>query len=584
MFLVLTADQRFWKADEEVLFLGEWCKRYNQKHIWSNLCYQVLPYHWSDRRKFYQDHHYLQTLYERYLEHLACLLNEIHGVDHSVRYWRILLGGWMISFVPVFYDAYFSVKSAINSGVVSNVWLSDTAPGKYLPDNTQCQTDGSWVVNDEGYRHYLYSWIIKETDQIPWEAIPEWEAPPTFSSSFSAKRIIENFFGVCGRLLPYSWKWVILDSGFSWREVIRLQISLGQFHIPLFPDVPVPNSLPDWPLRNELLRLPADSEFESILNKIIPVQLPTIFLEGYSKMRERSLSAFPRKPKVMISSTGLYPNDGFKFWAGHQVESRAKLICVQHGGGYGSFLLGWVEDHEKKCADRFFSWGWKERGNPVVIPMPSPALIRKRSEIKPDPNGRILWVGLSIAPRYFFNMYSGPHGPQVLDYIEFQERFARAVSLDVHDLLLLRLYPRDSGWDEEKRWADNDPSLKIYRGTRSIAKSFNESRLCVCSYGGTTFLESFSANYPTVLFWNPNHWEMREAAQPYFDELRRVGILHDTPESAAAQVNATYKDPSVWWMSEEVQVARGQFCHQYARTSEDWVADWAEELRKLAHE
>ena len=45
MFLVTTADQRFWKTDEKILFLGEWCKIYNQRHIWSNLDYEVLPYH-----------------------------------------------------------------------------------------------------------------------------------------------------------------------------------------------------------------------------------------------------------------------------------------------------------------------------------------------------------------------------------------------------------------------------------------------------------------------------------------------------------------------------------------------------------
>ena len=49
MFLVTKADQRFLKTDRPILFLCEWCKRYNQKHV--NLDYIVVDYHWNDRAK-----------------------------------------------------------------------------------------------------------------------------------------------------------------------------------------------------------------------------------------------------------------------------------------------------------------------------------------------------------------------------------------------------------------------------------------------------------------------------------------------------------------------------------------------------
>jgi putative transferase (TIGR04331 family) len=45
-------------------------------------------------------------------------------------------------------------------------------------------------------------------------------------------------------------------------------------------------------------------------------------------------------------------------------------------------------------------------------------------------------------------------------------------------------------------------------------------------------------NVPTIIYWNTNHWELRESALPCFDDLRRVGIFHDTSESAARQVAA----------------------------------------------
>ena len=51
MFLVTTADQRFWKTNEKILFLGEWCRLYEQKPIWSELNQEVLPWHWYDKTK-----------------------------------------------------------------------------------------------------------------------------------------------------------------------------------------------------------------------------------------------------------------------------------------------------------------------------------------------------------------------------------------------------------------------------------------------------------------------------------------------------------------------------------------------------
>ena len=55
MFLVLTADQRFWKTDGKILFLGEWCRLYRDKFAWSNLNAEILPYHWNDREKYRRD-------------------------------------------------------------------------------------------------------------------------------------------------------------------------------------------------------------------------------------------------------------------------------------------------------------------------------------------------------------------------------------------------------------------------------------------------------------------------------------------------------------------------------------------------
>ena len=45
-FLITTADERTWpKKKHELIFLGEWCRLYDRKHIWQKIDYLVAkPY------------------------------------------------------------------------------------------------------------------------------------------------------------------------------------------------------------------------------------------------------------------------------------------------------------------------------------------------------------------------------------------------------------------------------------------------------------------------------------------------------------------------------------------------------------
>lgn len=300
-------------------------------------------------------------------------------------------------------------------------------------------------------------------------------------------------------------------------------------------------------------------------------------------MHQRSLEAFPKRPKAIFTTIGLTSLEGFKFWTAHQVSRGAKILLTQHGGGYGSFLWVFAEDHEVRICDRYFTWGWERNDQSKVIPFTSGKLTGVKRKIKPDANGDILWV-LTSRTRYFYVSNSSTLGPQMLKYIKDQESFARAVSPEVHELLLMRLFLIEYGWNEEKRWHDMDPSLRLYQGIKPFYRQLNKSRLCIYANNATVYLETFVADFPTIIFWHPDHCELRESAQPYFDSLRQAGILHDTPESAAAKVNEIYQNPLSWWNSPETQEAKDRFCHQFARTSGAWLSEWKDELLNITRE
>jgi putative transferase (TIGR04331 family) len=125
----------------------------------------------------------------------------------------------------------------------------------------------------------------------------------------------------------------------------------------------------------------------------------------------------------------------------------------------------------------------------------------------------------------------------------------------------------DHGWDQSERWSNAMPELKINLGVGSIHKLINKSRIFISTYNATTYLESLSWNIPTIIFWNPDHWELNKEAKPYFELLKLAGIFHETPESAARQMIEVWGDVDEWWKSEKVQNAKNVFCYQYARIS-----------------
>lgn len=112
-FLITTADERSWAKEKPVIFLGEWCKRFSKKN-WQTLDSTTIPYHWDSHQKFNQDYKYLGSVYEKILQSLAKILNDLHGVDRSLRYWRIIVGPWLYYFVQILYDRWEMINIAIS--------------------------------------------------------------------------------------------------------------------------------------------------------------------------------------------------------------------------------------------------------------------------------------------------------------------------------------------------------------------------------------------------------------------------------------------------------------------------------------
>jgi putative transferase (TIGR04331 family) len=49
-----------------------------------------------------------------------------------------------------------------------------------------------------------------------------------------------------------------------------------------------------------------------------------------------------------------------------------------------------------------------------------------------------------------------------------------------------------------------------------------------------------------------------------FEKLRKIGIFHTTPESAARHIVKIWNDIEGWWQDLELQRVRVEYCRAYA--------------------
>ncbi|MFC1643984.1 LIC12162 family protein [Candidatus Omnitrophota bacterium] len=591
MFLITTEDQRFWRTDEPVLFLGEWCRLFSERTAWEGLSYEVLPYHWDDRGKLYRDYLYLNGLYERVLPDLSERLNRLHGAGHTVRYWRIVIGPWLYCFIQSFYDRYQSILDAAASGKVTNTLIGRYPEGRWVPrDYPEFQR---WARDDD-YNHYLYDLIIEHTGGIPFDVM-EADAgsdarlrrenkirEDKMKGPFDPKRAVKHFMELYAKAIPARFNRVVFVSSYlDARDQARLQLSLGQFPYVLSPEAVLPETAFDRDARERLSCDISADGFERLLGSAIKEQIPSVYVEGYGRMNRISLDTYPRDPEVIFTANAFNANETFKFWAAHNIDRGARLAGTQHGGHYGTGLWSASEEHQCRIFDRFYTWGWESETYKNTISLPAAKLNTIRRTVRSRVDGRLLMV-LTTMSRYSYHMYSAfVASSGTLSYFNDQYRFVRALSEENRRSLLVRLYQADYGWSQKERWADEFPGIECYQGKRSVFEQLNESSLFIGTYNATTYLETFAADFPTVLFWDPDHWGLRDSARPYFEGLRRSGILHDTPESAAAKVNEISDNPVSWWRQPVVQKAKDRFCRRFARVSDDWLDEWKKELRRV---
>jgi putative transferase (TIGR04331 family) len=572
-YLITTDDERTWKFDRPVIFLGEWCRLYDRKHIWQSMDAIVAAPYGLGQAKKDADHAKARALEDELFPLLCATLNRHHDTEHGLRFWRIVLGHWFRRYVDAMLNRVNTLEQCLQTYQVSGTtgFKGDQYSLAALDSNTAI-----WAFNDGRWNNELNVRILRllgeagcplelvagcDATGFRWNALPEARTLKRKILSWGLQQIARFASNLYRNTDAF-----IISSYLPKIEGIKLQLALGQCPQLWGSPKPTISNNPNLVLRQRLTSQivnNSENKLKRILSALVFELLPVCYLESFDAVKKVSQQhAWPKTPKFIFTSNNFDTDEIFKFWTATKTEMGLKYVVGQHGN-YGVSRNHIDPSIEEETSDKFITWGWTDG-----LTQHTPAFILKiagKKLGKYDKKGGLLLIEVCINHR--ITTWDGT--AEFDEYFQEQQRFINALATSPRKLLTVRLHAghRYANWSEEVRWQTFDPSLKIDTGGGVIKDLIAKSRIVIHSYDSTGILETLSLNIPTLVFWQNGFDHLRDSAKPYYKLLVDAGIVNLTPETAAHKVNDVWDDVDGWWRQSKVQDARKQFCDRYARVS-----------------
>jgi len=545
----------------------------------------------SNASSYPRIHEDFTRLYESLLGALTASLNDIHHAYRSPKYWRVLLGPWLTSWLVVFIDRFEAIESAFSLhpdlhtiGLAKPHWTTSTDSRDFM---INCA--------DDLFNLQLYSEILVLTSRpvILQERVPnEIERPSQHSTGSWAKRAIKLALASCLRA-SYIFDTpkhdaIVVDSYLLKRELLGLWLRSNcrvwpqyqnSFHLPksIRSEADSRQQISSR-LQTTMRSINGIRLREDVLAELTSRHLPLCFVEGYKSLIAFSEELYPRIPRGIFTTHASFYDEAFKHWAGRSCEKGTRLLLGQHGGNGRHSEFEPVIEHEHAIADTYMSWGSpenKREGNERFVPPLNFIGLTPHESINATQG---VLFGATHVGRFFHTLIPLLSPQRFETYLVRQRDFTRALNPKIKCALTIRTLYDYFGWDIRDRWAEHCPEAAIDQGEVPFLQALKSNRLYVCDHLMTTYLEALRVNIPTVLYWDEGDYVLPPESTKAFKLLREVGILHASAEAAAQTINAIYDDIATWWQEPARQIAKNSFLAIYGGSVADPIELWKNEI------
>lgn len=596
-----------------MILAGTWCLNDLTESCLSSrqVLYEKAPSRTLSKEQFHIEAAECLRLYEKYAAILASELNHVHSTDYSLRYWETLLNRFLYPLTATVVDKYAILVSLRELWPDSEVVIANHEK-QWLPLYSSHSYGGSRLLH-----LLIYSTIVIATNIFPYRKIADDQLSDAINFQGDGKKDSRSRSHTAkkkSRLLSLNNKWLqwfaIPIRAIKRRElpfrlikylnpkVIALgnQYLRGEYIDSLMiraGNAPFYFHSEGWGKHNvapfdigrrDALKFPQpESPLEESLQACIRRFLPTVFLENYAVAKDAVSKLLPKSPKLILNSQNHSGGELVDFFIAHSVEERkAEHMMVCHGGCYGAMEISVQEQIWARISDVYALWS-----NPhtygqdcKTVKLPSLRFHKWLDWRKENNFGQRILIFLTghYPQRYAYNSIY----PYSIDdeYDDWQIRFLSEVDERNYSEIVIRDYHRSSeiSRGSVRKWAEGH-GIEVNANV-PLETALRESKIAIQTVPQTTYLETLSANHPTLCFWNPKTNFIRAELMPYFDRLVSVGILHQTPESAARKLNEISADPLKWWNTHEVREAVEIFRANVCHTSPAALSEWAAYIRK----
>ncbi len=576
-FLVTSAIQETWGDKRDVFFLGEWCKLYSEKNKWSILNSKTQSHHWKDRVKYKKDHDYIHIFYEDLLNRLSSLMNDFYDVNHSVKYWRIILGPWLISYLGISFDRWETLRIFFenNSGIVDTCWI--------LNEGIETTSWDDLVLRAADDDHWNYSLFIQIIQYQYLEKVNFIKVDKRTSNDdlqyINIKNIIRDIYlkfkDYAGVIKLYTSlrinKYVFHTSQFSKESFTEINKALNQVSIncdsafsgPVFKK----NNSKHRPILVDQLEC-VENSFENYILQNVVRDMPEIYFNISNKI-SWLIPSFKDRRISLFSSHSYVNNENFRVLAAEMVESGHNLNIIFHGGSLQSAFDFF--EHEYDIANNVITWYRPLDDKSTQL---TPAKLAGNKLVKKSGVFCTI-IGCELA-RYPYRISAmQPPVETNLEHFMFTNTMIDSLCRNAYKKLIIRPY-FNMGWDTRQRFIDIHGVNKVTRIDETYTQTLENSKLIICTYPVTTFAEAMSSNIPTILCYPFELFDLSYETKNIVAILIDANILFGCPITAADHINAIWPNISDWWNSQTVVDARVAFATEACNVKEDWVKEWCD--------
>tara|TARA_Y100000590_G_scaffold409252_1_gene501280 strand:- start:4972 stop:6699 length:1728 start_codon:yes stop_codon:yes gene_type:complete len=557
------------------IILDNFLIKNNQKKLIVNINECLPNYFWDNENIKKKDFKIIKKIIHKIFLDLVKKLEKYHNKKFNQKYWKIILYPWLDAVIPKLYHIW-RITLNIEKKYTANIY-------KYK--NEQFISDNFYEM--KYYENLDFNrWIVSKTIAYQ-NRIKYKEKKLTFH-----KKKEKKFFPIFHYFLIFLFKFfskifktkiMVNRIQLNKLDYIFLNLRLGQF--PFFWLNKPLNKIEKINIEKRRLIFLEKNKKKNFINFVKTILLyitPKNYLENFDNINENvKKSYWPKKTKLIMTAVSYWFDDFFKIWAANQTLNDSKYVIFQHGGRMGTEKIISNEDAQIKIADKFITWGWKDKKEKKIIPFYS-MLISNLKKKNDYTKAKDIYFCQNIYPNYFSHLDGNPI--TFKDKIYFTKKanevFNNLDSSLKKEYVIRYLNSESQGNICHSSLINN--KIRQDKGDESLDKVLEKARIFVHDQDRTTFLETLSSNIPTLLVLKKDYCKKRrKESRKYYKDLEKAKIIHTNSISLSNFINKNYSSIDKWWSSEKTQKARSNFCRYYAKKTEKPVQSIINLIEKI---